>query len=814
MRQRRWHIAMLLAASLVAPLLIGVAASAAADPSAGQNTLEEQLKQEALANGRAIDTPQFDGAARLETPAPTGTAPSSVAAEKQTCSAPGEGASGKRYIICDGPGESKPKLAPDGTGGLSSSGISHIQADPLPLPNFCYTYAYQGWVNYREVACSISSRTALIIDAETREPLGGIDYLLADYAFTSHNIPTFARQVIVSVFGGWGLGLSPGTTVEGTITCDGVCVPSVRPFGPEPATNDTVASGLGVFPTTVVVPGEIGYANTSVTYFFTNPEWVPFPLTASSPPLIRCDNALPGNNTGIGCVFPNHTPVMQYARDGSYPELARHIGDAQGSDLPGAYPSGPPLTRLTDPALRDANGDRACPRRYTRPDTKTCDEYPFRSSYQGASTANPQGPARTFDWCQIPEPAGSGPVGYSVCMIDATQNSSGGLALLDFYNSQRVLDRDAFRVWITGSGQGPNPNPPDYPPVVDAGPDVSGHEGTAVDLAGTATDDHGNPTVHWSYTAGSDVDAGAICFFGNDAQAATTFRCTDDGTYTVTLSGDDGIHDYPSTDSAIVRLDNVDPRMRRNTPTAVAAEPELGIVSPQPWQVFRVGDPVTLTTNFTDDGANDTHTCAIGWDDGTSSSAPATGYVCGGTHTYTHAGMYTITPAITDDDGGKAEPTSVLVIVYDPDAGFATGAGHFTSAPGSLTGNPTASGMTHFQFNPKYLPHDTGPRPGNGKADLRMDDTDFQFESTELAWLVVTPDHKVAVSGTGTVNGKAGYGFVVYGYDTGRYRMVVWDLATGAYPKSDKVYDNRPSTEYDLDVADPQPIDNGNIQIH
>jgi hypothetical protein len=29
-------------------------------------------------------------------------------------------------------------------------------------------------------------------------------------------------------------------------------------------------------------------------------------------------------------------------------------------------------------------------------------------------------------------------------------------------------------------------------------------------------------------------------------------------------------------------------------------------VSPKPWQPFRVGDPVTLTTNFTDPGSNDT----------------------------------------------------------------------------------------------------------------------------------------------------------------------------------------------------------------
>jgi hypothetical protein len=53
------------------------------------------------------------------------------------------------------------------------------------------------------------------------------------------------------------------------------------------------------------------------------------------------------------------------------------------------------------------------------------------------------------------------------------------------------------------------------------------------------------------------------------------------------------------------------------------------------------------------------------------------------------------------------------------------------------------------------------------------------------------------------VAGKPGYGFVLYAYDTGRYRLVVWDLKTGPHPVRDKVYDNRPSVEYDLDPPTP-----------
>jgi hypothetical protein len=34
-------------------------------------------------------------------------------------------------------------------------------------------------------------------------------------------------------------------------------------------------------------------------------------------------------------------------------------------------------------------------------------------------------------------------------MIDATENSEGGSALGSFYVDQRILDNDAYYVWIT-----------------------------------------------------------------------------------------------------------------------------------------------------------------------------------------------------------------------------------------------------------------------------------------------------------------------------------------------------------------------------
>lgn len=145
-------------------------------------------------------------------------------------------------------------------------------------------------------------------------------------------------------------------------------------------------------------------------------------------------------------------PMMLYSYSGPYEKLARHILAAQDSGLAGTHPdyglSHPaPLNRLIDAAQQDANYRRACPSSYPRPAGLSCDEYPFQSSQQGASTGG--GPGRTFEGCQVPLPAGTGPSGYSACMIDETDNSDGGNALGSFYLDQRMLNGDAFYVWIT-----------------------------------------------------------------------------------------------------------------------------------------------------------------------------------------------------------------------------------------------------------------------------------------------------------------------------------------------------------------------------
>ncbi|SCG39991.1 PKD domain-containing protein [Micromonospora coxensis] len=585
---------------------------------------------------------------------------------------------------------------------------------------------------------------------------------------------------------------------------------------------------------------------------------VRLPGSESEKRTIRCDSAtIFGSKRRGACIFDDVTPHLQYSvKDPKVDEVAEHIRCAQEAPycatwpakdtaklIPGKFVEGQrndllALHRVrsakTNSPIADANRRvvrAACAKLpthvYDTSKGQECDEYPFASTKEGAACCDP--PA--FDW------------DYSILGVSGADNNCAGQGLKAYYRSDRILyHQDGFFVRITDTPvagpatcdvtpgdpetdddvdpDGGGPIPVDHAPTANAGPDVSGDEGRPVVLRGSASDPElGTPNVAWGYRPVSGVDPGASCSFGDGAAATTTVSCTDDGVWEVTIHANDGVNPGVS-DSALVTLHNVAPGFGpgaapARTAVAPGPPPGPGLSSPQPWQVFRAGTAVPLVAAFTEPAENDTHTCVTNWDDGSTTSYPAVDLACQGSHTFAHPGMYTIRTTVTDDDGGSAG-AEVLVIVYDPDAGFATAGGHLASPAGAITGAPTATGQGHFQFNPKYLPHDEGPAPGNGKVRFDVKGTSFRLADESLEWLVVTPDDRIAVKGTATVDGRSGYGFVAYGHDADPdgFRLVAWPLSAGAYPQDTLSYDNRPGADYDVDVADPQAVDSGSIQAH
>jgi hypothetical protein len=189
----------------------------------------------------------------------------------------------------------------------------------------------------------------------------------------------------------------------------------------------------------------------------------------------------------------------------------------------------------------------------------------------------------------------------------------------------------------------------DRPPVVTAA-NSSGNEGAAIPIAGMATDPDGDPlTTSWSVAPGVGVDPGASCTIAAPASVATTISCTDDGSYTLTLTASDGINAPVSATSTL---------------TVANVPPAMSISSPTSGQLFQLADTIPVTAPFTDPGSNDTHTCSIDWGDttvttGTVSESAGSG-TCSGSHVYSTSGSKTITVKVTDDDGGVAVATVTI----------------------------------------------------------------------------------------------------------------------------------------------------------
>jgi hypothetical protein len=335
---------------------------------------------------------------------------------------------------------------------------------------------------------------------------------------------------------------------------------------------------------------------------------------------------------------------------------------------------------------------------------------------------------------------------------------------------------------------------------------VTGTEGGAVALNGSASDDHGSPSVTWTYSAsGHTNDPDMNCRFADPHAVHTTITCNDDGTVRLQLTADDGVN-ASVTDTATLTLAN--------------APPKLTLTGPASWTLYRAGSAVHVTAPFTDPGTNDTHTCTVVWDDGTTDTTPATEGTCNRDHTFPHPGMYTIRATVTDDDGGSDSATT-MVVVYDPNAGWANVDGSTASPAGALTSDPSATGEIWAHLTARYY----NPNSPTGRISIQQPGTSLRLDGSDPQWLVVTPDGKIAAKGTG-VSGGTAYGWVVYGYQgctagrtTGcqpgpdKLRVVTWPLSAGANPGTATLYDNVASAGYDVDVAAPTAMISGQVLI-
>lgn len=333
------------------------------------------------------------------------------------------------------------------------------------------------------------------------------------------------------------------------------------------------------------------------------------------------------------------------------------------------------------------------------------------------------------------------------------------------------------------------------PPTNDAGGPYAGDEGSAVALSGSASDTNPGDTLTstWSWAPVSGVDAGATCAIADASDPTTTVTCTDDGTYEVTLTTSDGVN-APVTDTAQLTIGNV--------------APEIGSVT-APVAPVAITTPVAVSATYSDPGSNDTHTSVIDWGDGTTSTPAASGGSLSGSHTYGSAGIYTVCVTVTDDDGdADTECAENYVVVYDPSAGFVTGGGWITAAPGSFPADPSVSGPGRFGFVSKYK---KGANVPDGSTEFQFHAGDLNFHSSSYQWLVVAGS-KAIYKGTGRVNGNDGYSFLVSAVDGGKggtdkFRIKIWETSSGTV-----VFDNQIGAGDEATASNA--ITQGSIVIH
>ncbi|MDT0386008.1 NucA/NucB deoxyribonuclease domain-containing protein [Streptomyces dubilierae] len=358
--------------------------------------------------------------AHIESPTDTSEAESAVLA-----GAPDTGEAQSQAVVQDFPSETVSPAAP-------ADAAAAARAKPWKEPKWCIDAGVDStWYIERMRGCGIWRAEVNAVDVRTGRKVGGIKYLVVGYSFSARDSKTWAYQVRLLESSRWGRGVN-GTKASGSASCVGKCKVVNKNFPAQTISKGAEPYGQFFMDTTIntAAAKQRGTGRSVASWTFSNPEWVaPSEPTRHSTVDVRCDNALPGASNQVGCVNLQAVPVISYSLTGPWPEVAQHIKDAQATGLPGKYGTTNYLTRLTDRKKIRENRGKACPSAaiLPRPPGKSCDEYPFASTWQGAKY-------------------GSGE--FSRRMVNAKQNTDAGKALKGFYTYSRVLEGDRFLVWI------------------------------------------------------------------------------------------------------------------------------------------------------------------------------------------------------------------------------------------------------------------------------------------------------------------------------------------------------------------------------
>jgi hypothetical protein len=169
-------------------------------------------------------------------------------------------------------------------------------------------------------------------------------------------------------------------------------------------------------------------------------------------------------------------------------------------------------------------------------------------------------------------------------------------------------------------------------------------------------------------------------------------------------------------------------------------------------------------------------------------------------------GIYELCVRGTDSASNVGLPSCILLVVFDPEGGFATGGGWIESPPGAFTDEPSLTGRATFGFVSKYRRGATVPE-GNTQFQFRA--AAMHFSGSSFEFLVINRGGTSAqFKGRGTING----GIAPNGTE---FRFMIW--ATDSDPDTFRIriWWEDTGTEYTVyDNGAAQPLGGGSIVIH
>jgi hypothetical protein len=185
------------------------------------------------------------------------------------------------------------------------------------------------------------------------------------------------------------------------------------------------------------------------------------------------------------------------------------------------------------------------------------------------------------------------------------------------------------------------------PPTADTGGPYSTAEGTVITLNNASAVDEDGDSLAFSWT----VDM-PLCIFSDPAILQPTITCSDDGTYIVTLSADDGVHE-PVSSNTTVNVENVAPTINsvsNDGPLLPGASATITVMATDP---AGSNDPLQYGFDCDDDGVfevgpqpDNTAACSFG-----------------------DAGNFTVNVHVTDDEGGQTLGSTAVTVLTPQEAG-------------------------------------------------------------------------------------------------------------------------------------------------